>query len=556
VFRLVTTPHLRKAIMDRRTLLKSAAALGLGAGIVGTVPGGVAQADSTNPLQLLKYRVLVPEIFKALADAPSYSPAVVIGSGFGGAVAAWRLAQAGIKTTVLERGSRWPFPSTNRSIFANDTLPDGRAFWRQSSFTGVTGVKMSADYFGGVLDVVKFNGIQVWQGVGVGGGSLVYTGAHPIPEKKYFEHVFGSTVSYAEMAGTWFPKTAAVLGTSTMPDDIYNSKPYAHSRVWDEQARKAGYSPTKIEGIWDWDIMRKELSGKVRKSATVSESNFGNANGVKKGLTLNYLKHAEATGKATIYPGHEVLDIGRESSGRYLITVRKVSPTGDVLSRRTISCDQLYLAAGSIGTTELLMRAKTKGELPELNEHVGAGWGTNGDAAVVRSWSGTGGLTQGAASRSRISDVIDGLPVTMENWFIPGLPMDLGIIGSLGMSLDDRRANFTLNSSGKLAVNWPANQTDSIDALARVNAKIADAAKVPTGVWPFAKSVNDFFTAHPLGGAVLGKATDTYGRVKGCPGLYVMDGAMIPGNTGAVNPAITIAALAERNIDNIVANGG
>jgi cholesterol oxidase len=542
--------------MDRRTLLKTAAAAGLGAALVGTGPTAQAQAVSANPLKVAEYRFLVPEIFADLADAPAYSPAVVIGSGFGGAVAALRLAEAGIQTTVLERGSRWPMPTNRRAIFANDTLPDGRAFWRQTSFTGVTGMKVSSDYFGGVLDVVKFNGIQVWQGVGVGGGSLVYTGAHPIPQREYFEHVFGTTVSYAEMVARWFPKTAAVLGTSTMPDDIYNSKPHAHSRVWDEQARKAGYTTSKIEGIWDWDVMRKELAGTVRKSATVSESNYGNANGVKKSLGLSYLKLAEATGKATIYPGHEVLDIGRESSGRYLVSVRKVSPTGKVLSTRTISCDRLFMAAGALGTTELLMRARVAGQLPNLNEHLGVGWGTNGDAAIVRSWSGTGGLTQGAASRSKISDVVNGLPITMENWFVPGLPLDLGIIGSLGMTLDDRRADFRLNSSGRLALDWRADQTDSIDALAKVNAKIAKAAKVPTGVWPFAKSANDFFTAHPLGGAVLGKVTDTSGRVLGHQGLYVMDSALVPGNSAAVNPAITIAALAERGMADIIANGG
>lgn len=542
--------------MDRRTLLKTAAAAGLGAAFVGASPAAEAHAESANPLKVAEYRLLVPELFASLADAPAYSPAVVIGSGFGGAVAALRLAEAGIRTTVLERGSRWPMPSKRRAIFANDTLPDGRAVWRQTSFTGLTGVKVPTDYFGGVLDVVKFNGIQVWQGVGVGGGSLVYTGAHPIPQRDYFEHVFGTAVSYAEMVARWYPKTAAVLGTSTMPDDIYNSKPFAHSRVWDEQARKAGYTPSKIEGVWDWDVMRQELAGKVRKSATVSESNYGNANGVKKSLSLSYLKLAEATGNATIYPGHEVLDIGRETSGRYLVSVRKVGPTGKVLSTRTISCDRLFLAAGSLGTTELLMRARAAGQLPNLNEHLGTGWGTNGDAAIVRSWSGTGGLTQGAASRSKISDVVDGLPITMENWFVPGLPLDLGIIGSLGMTLDDRRATFRLNSNGRLALDWRADQTDSIDALATVNAKIAKAAKVPTGVWPFAKSVNDFFTAHPLGGAVLGKVTDTSGRVLGHPGLYVMDSALIPGNSGAVNPAITIAALAERGMADVVANGG
>ncbi len=50
-------------------------------------------------------------------------------------------------------------------------------------------------------------------------------------------------------------------------------------------------------------------------SATVSESNYGNANGVKRGLQTNYLGYAEATGLSSIYPGHEVLDIGVDSSG-------------------------------------------------------------------------------------------------------------------------------------------------------------------------------------------------------------------------------------------------
>ena len=50
-------------------------------------------------------------------------------------------------------------------------------------------------------------------------------------------------------------------------------------------------------------------------------------------------------------------------------------------------------------------------------------------------------------------------------------------------------------------------------------------------------------------------ATDGYGRVHGHPGLYVVDGALIPGSTGTANPSLTIAALAERNIARIVADG-
>ena len=69
------------------------------------------------------------------------------------------------------------------------------------------------------------------------------------------------------------------------------------------------------------------------------------------------------------------------------------------------------------------------------------------------------------------------------------------------------------------------------------------------------KTWQDQLTYHPLGGAVLNQATDNYGRLTAYPGLYVMDGALIPGNT-SVNPFVTITALAERNIENIIANGG
>jgi GMC oxidoreductase len=54
-------------------------------------------------------------------------------------------------------------------------------------------------------------------------------------------------------------------------------------------------------------------------------------------------------------------------------------------------------------------------------------------------------------------------------------------------------------------------------------------------------------SAHPLGGAVLGKACDLSGRVKNQPSLYVVDDALIAGSTGLAKPSLTIAALAERS---------
>jgi cholesterol oxidase len=59
-------------------------------------------------------------------------------------------------------------------------------------------------------------------------------------------------------------------------------------------------------------------------------------------------------------------------------------------------------------------------------------------------------------------------------------------------------------------------------------------------------------SAHPLGGACISQVCDDCGRVKGHPGLYVVDGALMPGSTTCVNPVLTIAAVAERCLDRIL----
>ena len=60
-------------------------------------------------------------------------------------------------------------------------------------------------------------------------------------------------------------------------------------------------------------------------------------------------------------------------------------------------------------------------------------------------------------------------------------------------------------------------------------------------------------TYHPLGGMVMDKACDLYGRVHGYPRMYVMDGSLLPGSCATANPSWTIAALAERNIQRLIA---
>ncbi len=503
----------------------------------------------------LYYKSVVPEVFEKTKTPPTHSKVLIIGSGFGGAITAWRLAQAGIKSAVLERGLRWPI-SKNRKTFTDEVLPDGRGFWHKKGiFKKLNTLPALVDDFGGVMDVTAYKHIDVWRGACVGGGSVIFTGVMIQPERKYFDALFQGSVNYDEMNSTYFPLVRKMLNLKTIPDDIYKSSPFGHSRVWDEQSTKAGYKPYKIETIFNLDVIREELSCKSRASATIGESTLGNSNGAKFDLTQNYLKYAEDSGLTEVYTGQQVEHISFQGN-KYNVKVKKLDPEGKVLDTYTLTCDYLFLAAGSIGTSELLVKAKALNKIPGLNEHIGKGWGTNGDAIVVRSMSKLKGLVQAAPSVSKIDDTTTSkMPVTLENWYAPGIPVNIGITGSLAMTFDTKnRADFVYNkSSDSVDLLWPKNGNDeAVNAIRKVNNKIASKSLSVPGVPLVVPDIAAGFTAHPLGGAVIGKATDNYGRVKGAAKLYVIDGALMPGSSGLVNPSLTIAALAERNIKEII----
>ena len=605
--------------LSRRTFLASSAAA---VATAATAAGATATDEEDLHAKILGlpkgnafYQNRVPELFNASYQEPvalgSHTAVLVIGTGFGAAITALRLGQAGVRVAMLERGLRYPLRPRYRTAvekllnqgdtFSPETIfsdIDGRALWfRKYVPKGLHGLPiMTGDFFAGALEVVDHAGIQVWQGSAVGGGSNIYTGVLLAPEQRFFDHVWQGTLSYAEMNAIWWPKALATVRGSPMPDDIYQGKygkgigplglgpkpdPFGHCRVWDGLFGKAGYALQKINSNFSWSVVRDELDGLSRPSSTNGETNFGNSNGAKFDLTQGALRDAVATGKVTIHPQHVVTAVGQEASGRYWVTFDVIDPFGNIVRNDvTVTCDRLVLGAGSIGTTELLLRARHAGTLKNLNEFVGQGWGTNGDAAVIVRHSLSAGLTQGNPSPTRILDEKSGnLPVTFENWAVPGVGANpsligLGLIASLGMVMDDTRSTFSYNPAadktatrtkmamdgkpdGGVTLDWPVTGNDeAIRAMRAVINRVASINNIQTGVPGLVPDVNAAFTAHPLGGAVLGKVTDGYGRVKGHAGLYVVDGALIPGSAGTVNPVLTISALAERNAAQIIAYGG
>jgi cholesterol oxidase len=114
----------------------------------------------------------------------NYTQAIVIGSGFGGAVASLRLGEAGIETVVLERGRRWPITAAG-DTFCTKEKPDGRAAWLSSTTILPDPTPNSPiEVFTGVLDRKVGNGIVAYRGAGVGGGSLIYHGITYQPTKE------------------------------------------------------------------------------------------------------------------------------------------------------------------------------------------------------------------------------------------------------------------------------------------------------------------------------------------------------------------------------------
>jgi cholesterol oxidase len=102
-----------------------------------------------------------------------------------------------------------------------------------------------------------------------------------------------------------------------------------------------------------------------------------------------------------------------------------------------------------------------------------------------------------------------------------------------------------------LDVSWTDTRSDAL--FRRVNARASEIVKAMGGRYtenPLTKTFNQLITVHPLGGCSMGRSdrdgvVDSYGRVFNYPGLYVADGAVMPGPVGA-NPSFTIAALSDR----------
>ncbi|MGH9312363.1 MAG: GMC oxidoreductase [Vicinamibacterales bacterium] len=516
--------------------------------------------------------------------------AIVIGSGFGGAVCALRLAQAGARVLILERGRRWAVEDYPRAIddpwVWDDHRPEQRHGW---------------------FDFRVFPNMSVVQGAGVGGGSLVYANISVDAKPDTFRSGWPPEITF-ERLQDHYATVGRMLGVSPVPTGQWPER----TRLLKEAAERAGYGHRfrrlDLAVNFDPDYRPDLPNARDPRHSRMAPNEFGVEQGTcvhlgtcdigctvkaRNTLDFNYLALAEGRHRAEIRPLHIVRRIKTAAGGGYDVHYDEIA--GGALRPGQAAGRIVVLAAGSLGSTEILLRSRAGGFLPNVSARLGEAWSSNGDFLTPalhfpRSVKPTVGPTITAAI-DLLDGEFEGRPMFIEDG---GLP-DAGVeyLQRLGVEdePDDPRMQRvvatirTLLWSGRLfehVMPWFAQARDAADgrlslkndrlfldwdidaseptmnavaSLHRTLAFLTGGIPITSPAWTIGR---DLITPHPLGGCNMGVSAsngvvDHAGQVFNCPGLYVADGAIVPKAIG-LNPSKTIAALAEHIATGLVAN--
>jgi cholesterol oxidase len=572
------------------------------------------------------------------ASAYERVDAVVVGSGFGGSVSAYRLAEAGRSVAVLERGRAYApgeFPRTPAEM--------SRAFWDPRA--GLYGL----------FDVWRFGGCDSVVSSGLGGGSLIYASVLARKDERWFVHEqpFPDGDGYE----TWPVDRADLDPHYDAVERMLTPTPYPLDHPSFVNTPKAhAMHDAAVELGLDWRLPPLAVSfapepgaapgislpiapagyGNVhdaprRTCRLCGECNIGCNEGAKNTLDHTYLSAARHHG-ASLRTGHEVREIRPAPGGGYEVDYIRFDDA-DVADGRpadrgrrevhTIRCTRLVLAAGTYGTTHLLLRSRHN--FPGLSDALGTRFSGNGDLLTfllratdrerTRPLNASHGpvitsairlpderddnaYAEGAGMRgayiedggypgfvdwvaevadfgdeitrairflyARFRELFADAPDTNLSAEIAELVTDGALSVSslplLGMGRDVPDGVLRLDDDGRLDAVWSTKTSAAyFERLRKTMQRIADvlgAEYADNPIW-FRKRI---ITVHPMGGAPMGRhrgegVCDGYGEVFGFPGLYVADGAALPGPVGT-NPALTIAGLADRMCTRMLESGG
>lgn len=522
---------------------------------------------------------------------------VVIGSGFGGAVSACRLAEHGMKVLVLERGRRWSPENYPRD-------PGDPWLWQEET----------PGHFNGWADLRTFSNMWVAAGAGVGGGSLIYANISVEAKPQVFDRGWPKDIHAAELA-PYYGRVGRMLDVQEVPDHQSNERmrmmrEAAEACGWGDRFRKlpmaVHFDPDWHEGLPDPRNPRHSKTwinpyGKTQGTCVhCGDCDIGCSVQAKNTLDLNYLAVAERH-DAQIRPLHRVTCIEPCGSG-YKVHFDVIDPVRHELTPGNVTAQRVVLGAGSIGSTELLLRCRDQHRtLPALSRRLGKGWAFNGDFVTPtlfknRKVSPTHGPVISAAI-DLLDGSVDGQALFIEDGGVPNLAADFvkrriqgapkrgklrhfwrdlgklidaddpleNMMPWFGQGIDAADGELFLGRlwyapwRRVLRMNWDYRRSERmVEAMVGVHKRLSASLGGEPFVPPTWTLLRNLITPHPLGGCAMADSeasgvVNSYGEVFGHPNLYVMDGATLPRAIG-INPSRTIAALAERSSQRLCAS--
>ncbi|MFM8234768.1 MAG: GMC family oxidoreductase N-terminal domain-containing protein [Actinomycetota bacterium] len=506
---------------------------------------------------------------------------LVVGSGFGGSVAALRLTEKGYRVAVLEAGRRFKekdFPKTS---------------WRLSRFLFMPRLGLR-----GIQRIHALPDVLVLAGAGVGGGSLVYANTLYQPPDSYFEDSqWRHITDWKSELLPWYDQASRMLGVAKNP--YFSPSDQAMKDVAEEMGvgdtfKMAplgvhfGKGPGVIEKDPYFGGVGPDRHGCQQCGACMTGCRFN----AKNTLPKNYLGLAESAG-AKVFPEHTVESIEELPNGGWKITARKSSAW--LGGKRTFTAGEVVVAAGTYNTQKLLHKMKGSKKLSKLSPALGKLSRTNSESLVgaVMPHGGEIDFSQGAAITSSFfpdehthvepvrygkgsnfmgllqTVMTDGhsAKVRRRQWAKTLITKPSMVAKILDVRKWSERTVIALvmqNVDSSIAVRgkrgvfgWRLTSTNDsehpnatyIPAANEVVRKIAkNYGGTPGG--HIGDLVSAPFTAHFVGGCVISDdpnkgVIDPYHRVWNYPTLHVVDGASVTANLG-VNPSLTITAQAER----------
>lgn len=469
----------------------------------------------------------------------------IVGTGYSGAIAALALAEAGVDALVLERGRRWPVGPTGDTFTTqlDPGGPDGRASWL-SARSPLTDKVL--DVYTGVLEHLPGENLHMIAAAGVGGASLLSNGTMIEPSPALFTQAFGAALDQTEMTERWYPYARELIGCSPIPKDIFESDFYTAARSFADHAARAGITHRHIDLAVDWHVIRAEMEG-TRVAAQIAGLNlFGVNSGAQRSVDRTILADAEATGRVTVRPLSVVTRIRADATG-YAVEYDSIDEYGTVLARRVVLTRHLVLAAGTLGTNRLLMRARAAGDLPDLPDVLGTRVG-NSEVITARTGTPENNPRQGGPSAVMIQDWDDNphAPATLLNFPWPEAPPGQGWITAIGASPSPALGTFRYDADrDDIALTWPLDDP-RVTRMGRAVEHTLNRMNDANPGWRTAFTRLGTTGGNVVGGVPLGLATDDAGQVVGAPNLHVVCSSLLHGSTGGVPPALTVCAVASK----------